>query len=198
MERTSVVELPGGQDLGSLFSDLIRLETELWDLVDAASALRSRSGVVVVRADARDRLHTELSGDRHRRGVVDHHRGDQQTHRPDRERWLVRTFTQPRRRPLIDDRADPCRSATAHRGATHARPTSSASGWVNRCRRASCNASPQRCASCAPTSASNEGAPEHGNDPGHDASRRARRPRPTRRTPRPRDSRFRHRKRVRC
>ena len=35
MERTSVVELPGGQDLGSLFSDLIRLETELWDLVDA-------------------------------------------------------------------------------------------------------------------------------------------------------------------
>jgi DNA-binding MarR family transcriptional regulator len=35
MERISVVELPGGQDLASLFSDLIRLETELWDLVDA-------------------------------------------------------------------------------------------------------------------------------------------------------------------
>ena len=35
MERTSVVKLSGGQDLGSLFSDLIRLETELWDLVEA-------------------------------------------------------------------------------------------------------------------------------------------------------------------
>jgi DNA-binding MarR family transcriptional regulator len=34
MERTSVVRLPGGQDLASLFSDLIRLETELWDLVE--------------------------------------------------------------------------------------------------------------------------------------------------------------------
>jgi DNA-binding MarR family transcriptional regulator len=35
MERMSVVRLPGAQDLGSLFSDLIRLETELWDLVEA-------------------------------------------------------------------------------------------------------------------------------------------------------------------
>ena len=35
MERTPVVRLPGGQDLASLFSDLIRLETELWDLVEA-------------------------------------------------------------------------------------------------------------------------------------------------------------------
>jgi len=35
MERTPVVRLPGGQDLLSLFSDLIRLETELWDLVEA-------------------------------------------------------------------------------------------------------------------------------------------------------------------
>ena len=35
MERTPVVRLPGGQDLLSLFGDLIRLETELWDLVDA-------------------------------------------------------------------------------------------------------------------------------------------------------------------
>ena len=29
------MRLPGGQDLLSLFSDLIRLETELWDLVEA-------------------------------------------------------------------------------------------------------------------------------------------------------------------
>ena len=35
MERTAVVVLPGGQDLASMFSDLIRLETELWDLVEA-------------------------------------------------------------------------------------------------------------------------------------------------------------------
>ena len=34
VERISVVRLPDGQDLASLFSDLIRLETELWDLVD--------------------------------------------------------------------------------------------------------------------------------------------------------------------
>ncbi len=34
MERTSVVGLPGGQDAASLFSELIRLETELWDLVE--------------------------------------------------------------------------------------------------------------------------------------------------------------------
>jgi DNA-binding MarR family transcriptional regulator len=35
MERTPAVRRPGGQDLASLFSDLIRLETDLWDLVDA-------------------------------------------------------------------------------------------------------------------------------------------------------------------
>ena len=35
MERKPVARLPGGYDLASLFSDLIRLETELWDLVDA-------------------------------------------------------------------------------------------------------------------------------------------------------------------
>ena len=35
MERTPVVGLLGGQDLASLFSGLVRLETELWDLVDA-------------------------------------------------------------------------------------------------------------------------------------------------------------------
>ncbi len=35
VERTSVVRLQGGRDLASLFSDLIRLETELWDLIDA-------------------------------------------------------------------------------------------------------------------------------------------------------------------
>ncbi len=35
MERTPVVRRPGGRDLASLFSDLIRLETELWDLVEA-------------------------------------------------------------------------------------------------------------------------------------------------------------------
>lgn len=35
MERTSCLGPSGGQDLGSLFSDLIRLETELWDLVEA-------------------------------------------------------------------------------------------------------------------------------------------------------------------
>ena len=35
MESRSVGGLPGGQDLASLFSDLIRLETGLWDLVDA-------------------------------------------------------------------------------------------------------------------------------------------------------------------
>lgn len=35
MERTSVVRRSSGQDLASLFSDLIRIETELWDLVDA-------------------------------------------------------------------------------------------------------------------------------------------------------------------
>ncbi len=34
MERTSVGPRHGDSDLGSLFSDLIRLETELWDLVD--------------------------------------------------------------------------------------------------------------------------------------------------------------------
>jgi MarR family transcriptional regulator, organic hydroperoxide resistance regulator len=34
MERKSVVRLPGGRELSSLFSDLVRLETELWDLVD--------------------------------------------------------------------------------------------------------------------------------------------------------------------
>ena len=45
MERTSVVELPGGQDLGSLFSDLIRLETELWDLVD--TRLRREHGLAL-------------------------------------------------------------------------------------------------------------------------------------------------------
>jgi DNA-binding MarR family transcriptional regulator len=35
MERTSVERVQRGPDLASLFSDLIRLETELWDLVDA-------------------------------------------------------------------------------------------------------------------------------------------------------------------
>jgi len=35
MERTSVSSVQPDPDLGSLFSDLIRLETELWDLVDA-------------------------------------------------------------------------------------------------------------------------------------------------------------------
>ena len=35
MERMSSERLSGGQDLASMFSDLIRLETELWDLVDA-------------------------------------------------------------------------------------------------------------------------------------------------------------------
>lgn len=35
MERISAESLSGDQDLVSLFSDLIRLETELWDLVDA-------------------------------------------------------------------------------------------------------------------------------------------------------------------
>ncbi len=35
MERTSAGRRRGGQDLASMFSDLIRLETELWDLVDA-------------------------------------------------------------------------------------------------------------------------------------------------------------------
>ena len=35
MERMYAERLSGGQDLASLFSDLIRLETELWDLVDA-------------------------------------------------------------------------------------------------------------------------------------------------------------------
>jgi DNA-binding MarR family transcriptional regulator len=34
VERISVVRLPDGQDLASLFSDLVRLETELWDVVD--------------------------------------------------------------------------------------------------------------------------------------------------------------------
>lgn len=35
MERTSVRSFQRDPDLGSLFSDLIRLETELWDLVEA-------------------------------------------------------------------------------------------------------------------------------------------------------------------
>lgn len=35
MERTSVRSVQRDPDLGSLFSDLIRLETELWDLVEA-------------------------------------------------------------------------------------------------------------------------------------------------------------------
>jgi DNA-binding MarR family transcriptional regulator len=35
VERTSVVRLQSDRDLASLFSDLIRLETELWDLVEA-------------------------------------------------------------------------------------------------------------------------------------------------------------------
>ena len=35
MERTLVGSRHGDPDLGSLFSDLIRLETELWGLVDA-------------------------------------------------------------------------------------------------------------------------------------------------------------------
>ena len=35
MERTSVRSVQHDPDLGSLFSDLIRLETELWDLVEA-------------------------------------------------------------------------------------------------------------------------------------------------------------------
>ena len=35
MERMSSERLLGGQDLASTFSDLIRLETELWDLVEA-------------------------------------------------------------------------------------------------------------------------------------------------------------------
>ncbi len=35
MERTSVKSVQRDPDLGTLFSDLIRLETELWDLVDA-------------------------------------------------------------------------------------------------------------------------------------------------------------------
>jgi DNA-binding MarR family transcriptional regulator len=35
MERTSVGSVQRDADLGSLFSDLIRLETELWDLVEA-------------------------------------------------------------------------------------------------------------------------------------------------------------------
>ena len=35
VERTSVGSVQRGPDLGSLFSDLIRLETELWDLVEA-------------------------------------------------------------------------------------------------------------------------------------------------------------------
>lgn len=35
MERTFVGSPGDGQDLASLFSDLIRLETELWDLVEA-------------------------------------------------------------------------------------------------------------------------------------------------------------------
>jgi DNA-binding MarR family transcriptional regulator len=34
MEGTPAVGLSGGQDLASMFSDLIRVETELWDLVD--------------------------------------------------------------------------------------------------------------------------------------------------------------------
>lgn len=35
MERMPAERLSGGQDLTSMFSDLIRLETDLWDLVDA-------------------------------------------------------------------------------------------------------------------------------------------------------------------
>ena len=35
MERTSVESVQRDPDLASLFSDLIRLETELWDLVEA-------------------------------------------------------------------------------------------------------------------------------------------------------------------
>ncbi len=35
VERTSVRSIQHDPDLGSLFSDLIRLETELWDLVEA-------------------------------------------------------------------------------------------------------------------------------------------------------------------
>ena len=35
MERTSVKSVQRDPDLASLFSDLIRLETELWDLVEA-------------------------------------------------------------------------------------------------------------------------------------------------------------------
>lgn len=35
MEHTSVKSVQRGPDLGTLFSDLVRLETELWDLVEA-------------------------------------------------------------------------------------------------------------------------------------------------------------------
>ena len=35
MERISVKSVQRDPDLGSLFGDLIRLETELWDLVEA-------------------------------------------------------------------------------------------------------------------------------------------------------------------
>ncbi len=35
MERTYLRSRPGGPDLATLFSDLVRLETELWDLVEA-------------------------------------------------------------------------------------------------------------------------------------------------------------------
>ena len=35
MERTSLQGSPSGPDLATMFSDLVRLETELWDLVEA-------------------------------------------------------------------------------------------------------------------------------------------------------------------
>ncbi len=86
MERTSGTTARTSLDLAALFSDLVRLETELWDLVDARLrrdhdlALSWFEPMQVVDPHAWLRV-IDIA-----EGLPDHDRRHEQAGRPDRER----------------------------------------------------------------------------------------------------------------